>query len=261
MIRAAAEYIHEISRGSGGLDYEDVGAFIRAAEQNIDLAWLVHYLYHGGFLLVQFKQALRSNDSAKLDDNWREFVTLARAANKTNYGSLAVMQVYRSTALHPEMAEFWRRVRTLPMRGVAGARGGWDTPCEWLHRAITVSVQTHVSESRIEAFILQQPLFKTVEEGVRTVLGTDAEATETKLKAMDEDVAALKSMFRKLIGSTWAEASRANTTPKLFGGQAPRGGVPWKAYERIAQQTGDDSTGAYVRKHVMAYAFSHEWKP
>ena len=261
MVRAAAEYLHEISRGDGGLDFEDVPSFMRAAEQNVDLGWLVHYLCDGGFMLLEFKQALRSNDTAKLDDLWREFVTLARTANKTNYGVLAIMQVYRSTTLHPQLAQFWRTIRTLPMSLNPGARVGWDTPCEWLHCHITESIQTRVSETRIESFIKEQPFLKTCERGVRSGLGTDVDTAESKLKGMEDDVGTIKKMFRTLIGSTWASASRMNTSPKLFGGQAPRGGLPWKAYERTAQQTGNDSTGAYVRKHIMSYAFSHEWQP
>ena len=85
MVRACSEYLHEISRGTGGVDFEDVPAFLRAAENNIDLAWVAHYLYDGGYLILDFKQSMRSNDSDGLDLNWREFVTLARAANSLFY--------------------------------------------------------------------------------------------------------------------------------------------------------------------------------
>ena len=95
MIRASSEWLYEKSRGRGGLDFEDVPGFLRAAENNIDLAWVAHYLYDGGYLLLDFKQALRANKSDRLDEDWAEFVTLARtgSANKTHYGYLAVMQV------------------------------------------------------------------------------------------------------------------------------------------------------------------------
>ena len=83
---------------------------------------------------------------------------------------------------------------------------------------------------------------------------------DKKLKDMEADVETLEKLFRKLIGTSWAVAARPNTSPKLFGGTAPRGGLPWKAYDRVAQQTGDDSNAAYVRKHLMTYAFSHEWQ-
>jgi len=93
LTRASSEYLGEISRGPGGLDFEDVPSFIAACEENIDLAWVVHFLYDAGFLVHQFKQSVRSNNSAVLDDLWCEFVTIARTANKTIYGPLAIMQV------------------------------------------------------------------------------------------------------------------------------------------------------------------------
>lgn len=90
---------------------------------------------------------------------------------------------------------------------------------------ITLSVQHHVSESRIEDFIKQQPFLKTVKKVVRAALDIDGEASETKLKSMDEDVDTLKKLFRTEIGATtWAVAARLNTSPKHFNGQAPGGG-------------------------------------
>ena len=121
----------------------------------MDLAWVVHYLYDGGFLELEFKQSLRQNLSDKLDDCWCEFVTLARtgSGHKTTYGILAIMQVYRSVCLHPKLAELWRTIRTLPMSSNPGARVGWDSPCEWLHAELTASPKIRVTEHSITEFI------------------------------------------------------------------------------------------------------------
>lgn len=40
--RAASDYIFEISRGPGGVDFEDVPAFLKACDANVDLSWMVH---------------------------------------------------------------------------------------------------------------------------------------------------------------------------------------------------------------------------
>ena len=47
VIRASSEWLYEKSRGRGGLDFEDVPGFVRAAENNIDFwhGWVTHHLY------------------------------------------------------------------------------------------------------------------------------------------------------------------------------------------------------------------------
>ena len=61
MIRAISEWLFEKSRSAGGADFEDVPGFLHAASANIDLAWVTHYAYDGGFLLLEYKQSLRAN--------------------------------------------------------------------------------------------------------------------------------------------------------------------------------------------------------
>ena len=262
LTRACAEYLYEISRSPGGLDFEDVPSFFRAVEANIDLAWVAHYAYDAGFLMLDFKQALRANQSDVLDQDWCEFLTLARTGtgHKTTYGILALMQVYRSVTLHPKLAELWRTVRTLPMSKNPGARVGHDSPCEWLHADITASVQTHVTEATIEKFITTRPFTTTVERELRSLLGTESDSSANKLKAMDEDVKKLLKLFRSEIGATWAAATSANAVSKLKM-QSRSQTTPWAEYEAVASQKGNDSTASYVRRHLSTYAFQHEWQP
>ena len=262
IIRACSEYVYEISRGPGGLDFEDTDAFIQAAEANVDLAWVVHYLYDGGFLELQFKQSLRENLSDELDNCWCEFVTLARSGtgHKVNYGILALMQVYRSVCLHPKLAELWRTIRTLPMSSNPGARVGWDTPCEWLHAEITASVQIRVTEKSITDFIKKRAFSMAVDAQLRSMLNLGRDSSDRKLKAMDADVATLKKMFRQRIGATWVQAARANATSVLMTTAAVgRSKKPWEEFHRVARLQGSDSTASYVRRHLQTYAFRHEW--
>jgi hypothetical protein len=85
LIRACSEYIAELCSGHGATPYALVDHFIQKAEQNIDFAHLVHFLYDFGFLMLQFKQSVRTNGHGMLNLNWREFVTLGRsvAGHKT----------------------------------------------------------------------------------------------------------------------------------------------------------------------------------
>ena len=128
--------------------------------------------------MLDFKQAVRVNDCDSLDADWVEFVTLARTGtgHKTHYGYLAMMQVYRSQCLHPQLAALLKQIRTLPMSSHPGARVGWDTPCEWLHAAITANVTTHVSDAAIWNYIQQHPFMDTVDKELRQLLGADRAA-------------------------------------------------------------------------------------
>ena len=257
--RAAAEYIYEISRGPGGEDFEDVPAFLTACNANVDLSWVVHYLYDAGFLILQFKNAVRALRNETMDLCWREFVTIARTSNKTMYGPLAIMQVYRATALHPDLAALLRNIRCIPMSKHRGACVGLDTPCEWLHHDLTTSLTARVTESSIEEFIKDQPFLHKVSNGLKSALGAEAEDESAQLKSMDPDVKKLKDWFRLKIGDTWASASRKRTSTKLL--SADQGKTrPWKQYEEVHQRKGDASTYSYVRRHVTNLAFYHEWQ-
>ena len=141
-----------------------------------------------------------------------------------------------------------------------GSRVGWDTPCEWLHKDITNSVKTCVSDTAIWNFIQDQPFLNTVDREMRGALGVEASHTsEAKLKRMDADVAKLKKLFDDKIGATWAQAARQNSVSNLLQGAPARVKPPWEEYEDVHNRQGEDSTAAYCRRHLSTYAFRHEW--
>ena len=88
-----------------------VPEFIRACEQNIDLAWVVHFLYDFAYLVLDFKQGVRANKSIHLDLLWREFFSIGRTgtANKTNYVPMSIMRIFWADALIPHSEIFITR--------------------------------------------------------------------------------------------------------------------------------------------------------
>ena len=94
LIRAAAEYVRELSDEVGAIPFAMKSKFIAACERNIDMAELVHFLDDGGFLVLQHKNAVRTDDERLLDLSWREFVTLGRsvAGHKTQCASALKFQ-------------------------------------------------------------------------------------------------------------------------------------------------------------------------
>ena len=69
----------------------------------MDLAWVVHFLYDGAYLVLDCKQSVREGPekSKRLDVLWREFYSIGHTgtANKTNYIPMSVMRVFWAEAL------------------------------------------------------------------------------------------------------------------------------------------------------------------
>jgi len=258
LTRAVAEYVNEMA-AAGGPSTDLAVEFVRASEKNVDLAWLVHWLYDGAFLCLQWKREVRG-DGGKLDLLWREFVGLARtdAAHKTQYAPMAVLRVFWGKAMVQPLNDLYHRIRTLPMGKAAGTSTGWDQPCEELHRSISLGVPNLVSEERIARFIQEYPFTATVANGLRQVMYEHRADPLHKLKDMDADVQKLKEFFRRRIGKNWAEASKENTIPKLVGAGAR--GTPWEAVLKVASQTGRDSVHEWVRRQVHRNASFFTWK-
>ena len=85
IIRACAEYVLDMCDAPGGPPVDDIDNILRHSARNIDFDYLVHFLFDGGFLMLQFKQAVRANRADRLDICWREFLSIGRtsAAHKT----------------------------------------------------------------------------------------------------------------------------------------------------------------------------------
>eukprot|EP00965_Chrysotila_dentata_P213139 6187448-Pleurochrysis_carterae.AAC.1 len=162
MTRAASEYIVHISQTAGGVDLDLPSEFMDACKSNIDLFWIVNFLYHFAYLVLDFKQSVRAGASSSLDLLWREFFALGRTstANKTNYVPMSIMRTFWSDAIDPKLAELYHRMRSIPMSAREGSMVGWDCVIEWLNAAITEGVSHHVSEERIERFISIYPLLQ-----------------------------------------------------------------------------------------------------
>ena len=255
MTRACAEYLVYISGTPGGIDLDSPLDFIDACEQNIDLKWLVYFLYDYAFMLMEFKHAVRDNLSADLDLLWREFLHLGRpnTSNKNLYCPMAIMRVFWSDAMRPELKHLYVQMRSIPMTYNPGARVGWDTPVEWLNGAITEGVQVRVSEERIERFVDRFALLCANDDAMRATLHPK-DGSSAKMKSIDNDVALLKGFFMDTIGSDWNEATRPNDDSEMGIG---RGVPPWEEMDRKSNLAGNDSVPHFVAETVRRYTSSY----
>ena len=249
MTRACSEYLLDLIRSSGNMEIDRADEILQISEQNIDLAWIVHFLHDFAYLVLDFKQAVRANKSTHIDLLWREFFAIGHSgtSNKVLYVQMAIMRIWWADALNPQLAELYHNMRAVPM-SENGVCVGWDTPMEWLNAAITSGVRHHVSTERISEFVKNYAFTDTNYRKLLDDANLAYNRTESFMKGLDGNVAALKAHLMQHVGGTWHAATQPNAVSKL--GIPSRPAVPWKEVESVMTQTGKDSVPAFVARHV-----------
>ena len=256
MTRACSEYLLMLARSDGAIDFDQVPEFIRACERNIDLAWVVHFLYDFAYLVLDFKQGVRANRSQHLDLLWREFFSTGYTgtAHKTQYIPMAIMRIFWADALVPPIAELYHNMRAIPMSKHVYV--GWDTIIEWLNGAITDGVRSLVSEERIQEFVKNYSFMQANYSALLDAMNVVRPAS-AKMRDMDSNVDKMKGWLVEKIGADWAQATRRNDRSELGIG---RGKTPWDEMEATMSQQGADAVPAFVARKVRSltdsfYAF------
>ena len=246
MMRACSEYLLHISATPGGVDINLVPEFISACERNIDLAWVVHFLYDFAYLVLDCKQCVRANKSKSIDTLWKEFYAIGHSdtAHKTHYVPMAIMRIFWAEALVPELADLYHSLRAIPLSSHVFV--GWDTPIEFLNGSITEAVHTQVSEQKIERHILNYSLLSS-NYGALLDLIEVAHPGRANMRELDSNVNRMKDWLISNIGADWATATQANQNSKLGIG---RGVPPWEEMEQMMTRQGVDSVPAHVSRVV-----------
>ena len=259
LIRAFAEYVVEIA--ATGLSYNNVAAFMAAADQNLMFALVVHFLFEFGFLYLQMRNSVRSNDSATLDKVWREFLSTARTkdSNKTNYAPMSVIRVYWGKALVEPLQTVYHNLRTLRM---IHTHVGWDMPIEMLNKLIRDN--GCATFESIESFLKYINFTSLVSRGLDEVFTNNKVQTEW-YKDIDRTVAIIKEFLRTNIGTNFQQATRPSQDNTLGIDVAPWWGtrtdkiddhLPWKV---AAEQS--KSNKAFVAEQLGKLCPWHKWQP
>ena len=261
LTRACAEYINFVAKLPGAEDLSDPVAFLAKAESNRDFAWVCHFANDAGFFVLDFLQSVRGNDSKKLDLLWREFFPSAHSgtANKTQYVPMAIMRVFWGQALTPEVDALYHKIRTIPLSDQFGSGVGWDMAIEMLNATIKAHVSHFVSEAQLRRFVANWALLECVQEHLRSLAyGSPAPRTHSHQIDAGPDVATLVDKFKSVIGTTWAQVTRQNTSSHVTTGPQ-RGAVPWREVSAVMRRAGRDAPDAYIRRHVSALTPYFEW--
>ena len=269
MVRSHSEYFLELSRTPGAPDIARPQDFLSGAEQNIDLRWSFSFLNDFGYLWLDLMQSRRSKKLKHIVQLMCEFLPFGRTceANKTNYGCMTIMFVYFNQALHPDIQKLYSSIQTLPTGSRSAAPGsevGLDWFPEELNLFLKADVQDHISRELINKRIRDHEFLSTADAALMDFVHQHRASAVDKMKKMDTDVEQIKAFLRQSIGSTWAEASRANMDSKF--GIDVRATVHRKPWETIVKsmsagsQGGDEHIFDYVSKHVKNYAPWHVWR-
>ena len=260
--RACAEYINFLAVQPGAPSFDDPGPILAHSEANVDLAWVCHFLHDAGFFVLDFLQGVRGNMSEHLDLLWREFFASAHSgtANKTQYVPMAIMRVFWGLALTPELADLYRKIRTIPSGDSPGSHVGWDMAVEMLNAAIKAHVLHQVSHVQITRFLANWALLESVQDRLRDYIYGGRAGIVRSSHAADatEDVNKLVDKFKKLIGTTWAQATRANANSQVTIGHQ-RAMRPWVEVRNVMRRAGDDAPHVQIRKHVTRLTPFYGW--
>lgn len=232
--QALSEYVAEISRS--GTNYAACQHFLRDAERNLSFAYVVFFLFMFGFKYVDYRNAVRRNESHHLDLLWRENLPSTRTAkaNKVNYRQMSVILVYWGCALVEPLQSFYHQTRTIRW---VHSHVGWDMPIEKLNMWIKEAVISNITELQIVRFIWRLNFVQHVTRAIKGLIWSkrdDEKHSTATLKDIDTDVQAIKQFLRTHIGSTYAVATQPSDANVLnvnmadWGGlRTPRGSAPF----------------------------------
>jgi hypothetical protein len=267
LIRGVSEWLVDLSKTPGAPSFQFPDDWRAGAEHNIDFEWAFHFLYDFGYWWLDFMQSRRANESAKLDLLWCEFLCSGRTmvANKTNYGYMAVMQVYFGSALHPAVDALYHRTRTLPTSSsTPGTNVGLDWFPEDLNLYVKADVTSHISRAQINKRIAEHRLVSLCHEGLMSVVHADRKDPLAKLKKFDTDCASIKKFLNENIADTWRNATKSRKASKLgLTTRATKNSLPWVTMESsmVRGAGGSDETMyEYVERTVKRLAPWHQWR-
>ena len=234
---------------------------MRASEDNLSFAYVVFFLYMFGFKFLEYRSAVRTNNSKLLDILWCENLSsaLTANANKTNYRQMSVILVYWGAALVEPLQTFYHNTRTV--RWVF-SHVGWDMPIEKLNMWIKESVVSNISKWQICQFIRRLNFMQHVLRSVKKIVNRNRTADKATLKAVRVDVDKIKDFLRDKIGSTFREATSPSDANLLgvdmstWGGlRRPRACAPFAVIKRQQPRI-----AAYVRAQVAKLCPWHLWQ-
>ena len=214
-----------------------------------------------GFKYLEYRRAVRHNESRHLDRLWRENLASARTAkaNKTNYRQMSVILVYWGCALVEPLQTFYHNTRTI--RWIE-SHVGWDMPIEKLNMWIKESIVSNISEMQIIKFIWRLNFMQHVSRAIKSLVWAKRKRDASTLKDISVDVRSIKEFYRSTVGTNYATATQPSNDNLMsvdmsdWGGrQYPRRNAPFAQIRRA-----QDGIREYVTRQVAKLCPWQRWR-
>lgn len=239
---------------------------LRRASVNAGSVVLLRFLFEFGLPWLSLRQAIRANDSEKIDLSWQLALPLFRATGKHLYATLSMDTTYVLFAMLPSLRALWHENRT-----VAGSHDGrniaWDQAMEGMNGAVKPALFDGAKRHDIDPFITRLNGVRYVGKDLRRVLGIEDTVDEDSRATSGRDVAALLEALREALppgqffhasptNPFWTTPPEAATATRSASRPAGPSRTPWVKVEAAREDLGD-----FVWSHLQNTNFVMHHEP
>jgi len=210
---------------------------------------MVKFLYEAGFPYLALRTAVRSNNSAAINDMYVYMINVFRATNKVMYAKLCVINLHTLNILTPELRVVWERYRTASLRGKIGRNVGWDFTLERMNLEVSNMLGSSISPEHIQECIRLLNGIKYVRPRALEAfgIGEDPESRDYN-GILESDITAVVQTLKEAFGFDGNNDFEKLTSSKANIFRSPDAETPWS---RIAEVIRNESTEVYVSRTLQ----------
>ena len=206
---------------------------------------MVKFLYEAGFPYLALRTAVRSNNSAAINDMYIYMVNIFRSTNKYLYAKLCVINTHTLSILTPELREVWERYRTASLRGKIGHNVGWDFTLERMNLEVANMIGSNISPERIQESIRQLNGIRHVHSRALDAFGiADADSRDYN-GILESDIGAVVHALKEALGLDGNDDFTKLTAHKGNVFRSADAETPWS---RISEAIANEPTADYVTR-------------
>ena len=202
---------------------------------------MIRFLFEAGLPYLALRTAVRSNNSATIDEFYIYMIDMFRATNKFLYAKLCVHSLHMQRILIPELRGLWQLYRTCSLRGHIGRNVGLDFAMERFNLEVSKLIGSNISPPRIQEAIRQLNGIRHVRERAFEAfgIGDESEVNESS-GVLEVDATSVCHHLKIALGLDGDDdASKLTATNQMASG--PRTlwlhgldlQLPWRKNQRV----------------------------
>ena len=205
---------------------------------------MIRFLFEAGLPYLALRTAVRSNNSATIDEFYIYMIDMFRATNKFLYAKLCVHSLHMQRILIPELRDLWQLYRTCSLRGHIGRNVGWDFAMERFNLEVSKLIGSNISPPRIQEAIRQLNGIRHVRERAFEAfgIGDDSEVNESS-GVLEVDAPSVCHHLKIALGLDGDDDASKLTATKSYRFRSEDSVAPWT---RLAAVVAKESTSDYI---------------